>query len=381
MTTNVLDQKFGKNWAAYLGDCVQTMKGMPDNSIDFSVYSPPFSSLYIYSDSEADMGNAASMEEFLKHYEFAVKDLYRMTLPGRLTAVHVKDLPLYKSSSEWFGIDDFSGLVSHLHRRNGWVFHSRITIWKDPVTEMEKTNSHGLLHKNFVARSQVCRVGLPDYLMVFAKPDPDGMGRDVTQLRQIGDYIGTQPPQPHEWLHSLRQRKPDWYKGSIDEYNYSIAVWQRYASPVWFDIDQTRVLNTKIARSDKDEKHLAPLQLDVIERAIDLWSNKSETVFTPFLGIGSEVVSAIKLGRKGVGVELKPEYFAHAVKNCQEAEFLAERPTLFDWSAEQQADLKVFKTPAEAILTSDENSVLVSVDMDELRQRMSEDFGDEAVGK
>ena len=332
MTTTVLDQAIGVHYALYLGDCVQVMAGMPDNSIDLSVFSPPFASLYIYSDSEADMGNAATMEEFLAHYEFMVRDPYRITLPGRLCAVHVKDLPLYKGSSGWFGIEDFSGLVSHIHRRCGWVFHSRITIWKDPVDEMEKTNSHGLLHKNFVQRTQVCRVGLPDYLMVFVKPDPDSMGRDVTQLREIGDYIGDNPPQAHEWLHSLRQRVPDFYPGTVEQYNHSIAVWQRYASPVWFDINQTRVLNYKLARDNEDEKHLCPLQLDVIERAIDLWTNPGETVFTPFAGIGSEVYSAIKLRRRGVGVELKPSYFNVAVRNCEDAELLIAQPTLWDYA-------------------------------------------------
>lgn len=334
---NVKDQFIGERFALYEGDCVQTMQGLPDNSVGFSVYSPPFASLYIYSDSEADMGNASSMEEFLDHYEYALRELYRITMPGRLTAVHVKDLPLYKNSDEWFGIEDFSGLVSFLHRRCGWVFHSRITIWKDPVTEMEKTNSHGLLHKNFVQRAQVCRVGLPDYLMVFVKPDPESMGTDVKQLRRIGDYAGTQPPAPHEWLHSLRQRKPEWYAGTLNEYNYSIALWQRYASPVWFDINQTRVLNYRVARTDKDEKHIAPLQLDVAERAIDLWTNAGDIVFTPFAGIGTEVVSAVKLGRRGIGVELKREYYEWALKNCQDAEHDAAQIDLFTWAEMQQA--------------------------------------------
>lgn len=333
--SKVFDQSITSDYALYLGDCVRVMSGLPDASVDFSVYSPPFASLYTYSDSDADMGNSGSMEEFLKHYEYAVKDLYRMTKPGRLTAVHVKDLPLYKSSSEWFGVEDFSGLVTYLHRRNGWVFHSRITIWKDPVIEMERTNSHGLLHKNFVQRAQVCRVGLPDYLMVFVKPDPDGMGEGVKQLRKVGDYIGDEPPAPHEYLHSLRQRKPEWYEGALEDYNYSIAVWQRYASPVWFDINQTRVLNAKIARADKDEKHLAPLQLDVAERAIDIWTNKGEVVFTPFAGIGTEIVSAINLGRRGIGAELKPEYFEIARDNCDEAERKSKQVDLFTWAERQ----------------------------------------------
>lgn len=320
MTTNVINQKFGTNYALYNGDSCQIVPSFPENSIHFSIYSPPFSSLYIYSDSEADMGNNADMEEFLTHYEYLVRELYRVTIPGRLTAVHVKDLPLYKSSSDWFGVEDFSGMVSHLYRYCGWIFHSRITIWKDPVVEMEKTNSHGLLHKNFAQRTQVCRVGLPDYLMVFVKPDPEGMGEDVKQLRKPGDYIGTEPPKAHEWLNSLRQRTPSWYPGTIGQYNYSIAVWQRYASPVWFDIDQMDTLNYKVAKDGQDEKHIAPLQLGVAKRAIDLWSNPGETVLTPYAGIGTEVVSAIEMGRRGVGVELKPEYFDYAVRYCDAAE-------------------------------------------------------------
>lgn len=330
--TQVIDQINGKNWVLYGGDCCQVLNGIPDNSIDFSVDSPPFSSLYIYSDSEADMGNSANLEEFLVHYEYAIKETYRVTVPGRLVAVHVKDLPLYKNASEWFGIEDFSGLVSYLHRKAGFVFHSRITIWKDPVIEMEKTNSHGLLHKNFVQRGQVSRVGLPDYLMVFVKPDPDQMGKDVKHLRTIGDYIGQNPPQPHEWLNSLRQRTPDYYTGGVDQYNYSIAVWQRYASPVWFDIDQTRVLNYRIAKGNADEKHICPLQLDVIERAIDLWTNPGEVVLSKFAGIGSEPVSALKLKRKAVGIELKPEYLAIAARNCKDMEESMSMPTLFEFA-------------------------------------------------
>lgn len=338
MNTHVLDQAFGANWALYCGDCVQTMAGLPDNSIDFSVYSPPFASLYIYSDSEADMGNAASMDEFLDHYSYALRELYRITLPGRLTAVHVKDLPLYKNSSGWFGIEPFSELVGSLHRREGWLTHSRITIWKDPVVEMEKTNSHGLLHKNFISRTQVCRVGLPDYLMVFVKPDQENMGRDVTQYRQIGDYVGTQPPQPHELF--VRRPLPDDYPGTLELYNYSVAVWQRYASPVWFDIDQKRVApNGKKGRGDEDERHLCPLQLDVIERAIDLWTNRGETVFTPFAGIGSEVMSAVRMHRRGVGVELKREYWNVARRNLEEVDLQMSQLSLLEYAEQQQAEV------------------------------------------
>lgn len=327
--TNVIDQAFGENYAFYNGDCVQVMQGIPDNSIHFSVYSPPFASLYTYSDSEADMGNSASMEEFLTHYGYALDELFRITKHGRLTAVHVKDLPLYKSSSGWFGIEDFSGLVTRLHLEHGWIFHSRITIWKDPVTEMEKTNSHGLLHRNFVQRSQVVRVGLPDYLMVFVKPDPDNMGEDVLQYRKVGDYIGERPPVESDYINNRRSSTPDYYQGTVIEYNYSIAVWQRYASPVWFDINQQDTLNVAIARSDKDEKHLAPLQLGVIRRAIDLWTNSGETVFTPFGGVGSEPYCAVELGRKGIGIELKPEYWRIGVKNLEALEVKMSQMMLF----------------------------------------------------
>lgn len=332
MVANVINQKHGANWALYNADCVQALAGIPDNSIDLSVDSPPFSSLYIYSGSEADMGNARDMREFLTHYEYAVKEAFRVTVPGRLTCVHVKDLPIYKNSSEeeWFGVEDFSGLVSVLHRRNGWVFHSRITIWKDPVIEQGKTNSHGLLHKNFAQRSQVCRVGLPDYLMVFAKPDPESMGKDVLQLRKPGDFIGLNKPEAWEYLGATRE-VPTYYPGTPEEYNYSIAVWQRYASPVWFDVDQTRVLKGYQKASDgQDEKHICPLQLDVIDRAIDLWSNKGETVLDKFNGVGSTGYEALLMKRRYVGIELKPSYFEMAARKLDEAEMIAAQPTLFD---------------------------------------------------
>lgn len=336
---NCIAQKHGKNWSLYNGDCVQVMAGLPDNSVDFSVYSPPFAALYTYSESEADMGNAADTEEFMKHYEYAVRELYRLTVPGRLTAVHVKDLPLYKNADGWFGIEPFSDMVSYLHRSVGWVVESRITIWKDPVIEMERTNSHGLLHKNFAQRTQVCRVGLPDYLLVFCKPDPEGVGKNVNQMRKPGDYIGTQPPQPYEYLQSPRQRAA-WYDGTDEEYSYSIAVWQRYASPVWFDIDQTDVLNYQIARTDKDEKHLAPLQLGVAKRAIDIWSNKGDVVLTPYLGIGTEAYSAVLMNRRAVGIELKPEYFDIACKNMLVADEKAASPDMFAYAESQGIQLE-----------------------------------------
>jgi hypothetical protein len=281
------------------------------------------------------MGNASDDSEFFEHYRYLVRDKLRVTMPGRLTAVHCKDLPLYKNSNEWFGVQPFSDQITQLHLEEGWIFHSRILIWKSPVLEMEKTNSHGLLHKNFVQRTQVCRVGLPDYLLIFVKPDPDGVGFDVEKNPlEVAQYIGDNPPMNYE--REIRNKKPKFYKGSIEQYNNSIAVWQRYASPVWFDIRQTNVLNYRITKGDKDDKHIAPLQLDVSGRAIQMWSNEGETVLTPFMGIGSEVCSAIYLNRFGLGYELKKEYYDYAAKFCAESERDSSQRTLMDLLAEAQ---------------------------------------------
>lgn len=299
----------GDGWTMYLGDCVTTVATFEENSVDFSVYSPPFANLYIYSDSEADMGNSSDSDEFFAHYEYLIRELYRVTLPGRLTAVHCKDLPAYMNRDGSAGLRDFPGDIVRAHERYGWQYHSRVTIWKDPVIEMQRTKNHGLLHKNFADRSEACRQGMPDYLLVFRKWPIEG-GREIKQQRVVGDYVGTNPPTEAEISPRGRTR----------EQNYSIAVWQRYASPVWYDIDQTNVLNYLIAKTDQDSKHICPLQLDVIARAIDLWSAPGDVVLSPFAGIGSEGYEAIKRGRKFVGVELKQEYYDIACANLTEAE-------------------------------------------------------------
>lgn len=318
--TNVLDQAHGKGWALYQGDCVQVSQGIPDNSIHFGIHSPPFSSLYVYSDSVADMGNCSSDEEFFEHYSFLIRELLRTTVPGRLCAVHCKDLPRYATSHGAAGIYDFPGAIvrafeaatldSDLSAR--WQFHSRITIWKDPVIEASRTNSHGLLHKNFSERAEVVRQGMPDYVLVFRKWCDGMQDKQVKQQREPGDYIGELPP-----------------LGYQSQRDYSIAVWQRYASPVWFDINQTNVLNYQIARDAQDEKHICPLQLDVIARCVDLWTNPGEVVFSPFAGIGSEGHEALKLGRRFVGIELKSSYFHIATRNLKAMEFESQQPTLF----------------------------------------------------
>jgi DNA modification methylase len=318
----------GRDFTLYLGDCVEQIKHVPDNSVHFGIHSPPFANLYIYSDSEADMGNSADNREFFHHYDFLIREMYRVTVPGRLCAVHCKDLPLFRNRDGAMGLYDFPGDIRAHFEAAGWTFHSRVTIWKDPVIEMERTKNHGLLHKNFAAQAEVCRQGMADYLMVFRKwsDDIDTAGVPVTQNRQIGDYIGTNPPEAWEYREGKRSAQQ----------KYSIAVWQRYASPVWFDINQLNVLNYQQAKDVNDEKHICPLQLDVIERAIDLWTNPGETVFTPFAGIGSEVYSALKLKRKGIGIELKRSYWRAAVKYCQQMEEKMAQPTLFDLLPESE---------------------------------------------
>jgi DNA modification methylase len=315
---NVINQHISETFALYNGDCVEVIKGIPDGSVDFSVYSPPFSNLYIYSDSVADMGNSASDDEFMEHYLFLIHEKYRVTRAGRLTAVHCKDLPMYHNRDGAAGLKDFPGMIIRAHENAGWVYHSRVTIWKDPVIEMQRTKNHGLLHKNFTSRAEVCRQGMADYLIVFRKWDGVNGTESpvpVKQNRKAGDYVGERPPEYFE-----------------DQRDYSIQVWQRYASPVWFDINQTRVLNYQMAKEDQDEKHICPLQLDVIERAIDLWTNPGEVVLSPFAGIGSEGYCAIKRGRKFIGIELKESYFDWASKNLKQAEDESRQVDLFTFA-------------------------------------------------
>lgn len=318
LTKPETDDVHGKNWTMMLGDCVARIADIDDDSIGFGIHSPPFANLYIYSDSEADMGNALDDDEFFDHYEYLIKELYRTTMPGRLCAVHCKDLPAYMNRDGAAGLKDFPGEIIRRFEKHGWQYHSRVTIWKDPVIEMQRTKNHGLLHKNFTERSEACRQGMPDYLVVFRKWPIDG-GAEIKQTREEGDYIGSNPPTENDLSgRGSRQR------------NYSIALWQRYASPVWFDIDQTNVLNYRMAKANQDEKHICPLQLDVIARSIDLWSAPGDTVLSPFAGIGSEGYEALKLKRKFIGIELKRSYFDYAVEHLREVETQMNQPTLWD---------------------------------------------------
>lgn len=277
------------------GDCIEEIKKIPDHSVHFSIFSPPFAELYVYSNDYRDMGNCKNYEEFFDHFAFLIPELKRILLPGRLVAVHCMDLPIQKGKEGYVGLRDFSGMLIKAFQDQGFIYHSRICIWKDPVTEMQRTKSIGLLNKQKDKDAVLSRVGLPDYLLVF---------------RNEGDNI-------IPIKHSSTDSK---------DMNYiPISLWQKYASPVWYDINYSNTLN-KEGKESEDEKHIAPLQLDTIERAIHLWSNPGETVFTPFMGIGSEIFQALKMHRNGIGIELKESYFKIAEKNCKNA--IAEKSQL-----------------------------------------------------
>lgn len=279
-----LDSARGQDYVAYNGDCVSVTRQLDAESIGFSIYSPPFQNIFVYSDSEADMGNCTSDEEFNEHYGYLIRELYRLTKPGRLTAVHCSDLPSSKWKDGVIGLKDFPGDIVRAHQAEGWIFHSRICVWRDPVVEMTRTKALGLLYKQLKKDSTRSRMGMADYVLVFRKP---------------GDN-----PEPVEHM-------PE---------NFPVSQWQQWASPVWMDINQTNTLNVRLAKDGSDERHLCPLQLDLIERALIMWSNPGDVVLSPFMGIGSEGVTSLKLRRRFIGIELKPSYFKHAVGYLEEQE-------------------------------------------------------------
>lgn len=304
----------GDNWTVHHGDCVHVSKLIESDSIGFSVYSPPFSNLYIYSDSEYDMGNSADDGQFMEHYSYLAEELHRITKPGRLTAIHCKDLPMYKGRDGAAGLRDFPGEIIKMYESKGWQYHSRVTIWKDPVIEMQRTKNHGLLYKQLCKDSAASRQGMADYIIVMRKWADEDKWDAVTRDggERFCDYVGSSYNAP---------QSKDWGRARSEEERkrlYSISVWQRYASPVWFDIDQTDVLNYKLAKEKDEERHICPLQLDVIERCVELWSNPGDLVFSPFTGIGSEGYVSLKSGRKFVGSELKKSYFDIACRNLAE---------------------------------------------------------------
>jgi DNA modification methylase len=294
MAVNCIEQVNGENWAAYQGDCVEVIQGLPDERIGMSVFSPPFADLYSYSDSPRDMGNCKNYAEFFVHFGILIEQLFRVTMPGRICAVHCMDIPSMKERDGVIGVKDFSGDIIRAFQKEGWIYHSRNMIWKDPLIEATRTKALGLMHKQLCKDSTMSRCGLPDYLIAFRKPGENP--HPVSHDRGLVDYHGANDP-------------------GGDGVKRSHNIWRSYASPVWMDIRQTNTLNKSEARDEQDEKHICPLQLDVIGRAVELWSNPGEAVLTPFMGVGSEVFGAVRLGRRGVGIELKPSYFRQAVKN------------------------------------------------------------------
>lgn len=309
---SVIDTVAGENYQIYNGDCVEVASGLPDESVGFVIYSPPFSSLYTYSNSDRDMGNCRSDEEFFQHFQFLISELYRVLKPGRLMAVHCMNLPTSKQNDGFIGIKDFRGDLIRAFQSKGFIYHSEVCIWKDPVIAMQRTKAIGLLHKQLQKDSTISRQGIPDYLVVMRKPgvNPDPVDGPLHYF--VGD----------DNLPDQSEITRD--DGSIAKFPKGSAtvidVWQRYASPIWMDINQTRTLQFAAGRENDDERHICPLQLDVIERAMQLWSKTGDIVFTPFLGIGSEAYVAVKMGRKAIGAELKPSYFKLAARNLKDAE-------------------------------------------------------------
>lgn len=278
---NVLEQVIENKYAIYNGDSCEIVRAIPDNSIHYTIFSPPFASLYTYSNSDRDMGNSKGDDEFYNHFIFLAKELYRVTMPGRLLSFHCMDLPLMKERDGVIGLKDFPAIIRKIFEDCGFIYHSKVTIWKNPVTEMQRTKALGLLHKQIRKDSTMNRQGIPDYIVTMRKP-----GENPERVSHT-----------HE--------------------TFPVDVWQNYASPVWMDIRQSDTLQKKSAREDKDERHICPLQLEVIQRCIELWTNPNDIVLDPFAGIGSVPYTAVKMGRRGIGVESKESYYNQAVNNLE----------------------------------------------------------------
>lgn len=303
-----MDSVIGDKYALYNGDCIEVMRAMPDACVGLTVYSPPFGGLYNYSSDERDLSNCDDYEQFFEHYAFVVKEKHRITMPGRITAVHCMDVP--KSNSGTDTMIDFPGDIIRLHQNHGWRYTGRRMIWKEPLAVRLRTMQKNLAHASLVADSIDCGVASGDFLLTFRRTgeNPVPVQHPVGML----DYAGERRP-PNDVL-SYRG-----WTGKQTENRFSHWIWRQYADCMWDDIRMQRVLPYKAARDSEDEKHVHPLQLDVIDRCVVLFSNPGETVLTPFMGVGSEVYSAVRLGRRGVGAELKASYYRQAVRNVQAA--------------------------------------------------------------
>lgn len=278
-----IDQSIGENYALYNGDCVEVIKGIPDKSIHYSIFSPPFASLYTYSNSPRDMGNCRSNDEFFEHFGYLIDELARVMQPGRNVSFHCMLLPSSKERDGFIGLKDFRGDLIRAFQARGFIFASEVVIWKDPVTAMQRTKALGLLHKSVRENASMCRQGIPDYLITMRTP-----GEVVERVKHTVD-------------------------------DYPVSKWQTVASPVWMDIDPSDTLQYASAREHEDERHICPLQLEVIRRGIELWTNPGDVVLSPFAGIGSEGYVAMQMGRKFIGTELKESYYRQASKNLARA--------------------------------------------------------------
>ena len=302
----VATQKVTEQYAVYNGDCLEVMPTLPEGSVHLSVYSPPFAGLYHYSSSERDLSNSRDYAEFFEHYRFVVDEIFRLTMPGRMTAVHCMDVPSGNTGFDY--LVDFPGDIIRLHEKSGFQYIARYAVWKEPLTVRNRTMTKALAHKSIVEDSSRCTVASADYLLIFRRKGINPI--PIAHPSGLLSYAGSRKV-PTELL-----RYRGW-TGKQTENRYSHWIWRQYASAFWDDVRLDRVLPYRPARDQEDEKHLHPLQLDVIDRCLTLWSNPGEKVFTPFMGVGSEVYSAVRNKRLGIGVELKPSYYRQALKNLE----------------------------------------------------------------
>jgi len=304
---SVIDQDITDRWAIYNGDCMEVLADLPDESVHLSIYSPPFAGLYVYSSSDRDLSNGRSYDEFLEHYGYIIGEIARVTLPGRISLVHCMDVPL-SNSGRGDGLRDFPGDLIRLHSHHGLQYFARYHVWKEPLTVRNRTMVKGLAHKTIVDDGTRCSVASADYVLAFRNRGENPI--PVEHPVGLTEYAGERTP-PREVL-GYRG-----WTGKQTENRYSHWVWRQYASAFWADVRLDRVLPFREAREDEDEKHVHPLQLDVIDRGVVLWSNPGETVLTPFMGVGSEVYGAVRNGRRAIGAELKTSYYRQALANLR----------------------------------------------------------------
>lgn len=305
-------QASGNDWHLYNGDCVDIVRGLPNNSLHYTIFSPPFASLYTFSDSPRDMSNCKDDGTFWTHFNFLIAELYRATIPGRLCSIHCMQLPTSKLRDGFIGLRDFRGDIIRAFQDAGFIYHSEVCIRKDPVSAMQRTKAIGLLHKQVCKDSTISRMAVADYVVSLRKPGDNPEPVSGAFDCYYGDETTPTGPLITETGKMRTSNTPGdpWY---------SVAVWQRYAEPIWLDIAQSDVLSHRAARADDDERHISPLQLTVIRRCVDLWTNPGDVVFSPFAGIGSELYVAVQMGRRGLGAELKDSYFQQAVVNMKNA--------------------------------------------------------------